>query len=34
MNSVGDKASIWSKFADGHREKQALNPFSDTYDKV
>ena len=32
-NSVGAKASIWKKFADGHREKQELNPFSDTFDK-
>ena len=33
LNSVGAKASMWTKFADGHKEKQALNPFSDTFDK-
>ena len=33
-SNVGAKASLWSKFADGHKEKQALNPFSDTFDKV
>ena len=27
------KKSIWSKFADGHKEKQALNPFSETFDR-
>ena len=33
-NNVGDKASLWTKFAKGHQDKQSLNPFSDTYDKV
>jgi len=32
-NNVGDKASLWSKFAKGHQDKQSLNPFSETYDK-
>ena len=33
LNSVGAKASLWSKFADGHKEKQSLNPFSESFDK-
>ena len=33
MNSVGAKASLWSKVANQHLEKQSLNPFSDTFDK-
>ena len=24
---------MWTKFADGHKEKQSLNPFSDSFDK-
>ena len=32
-NSVGAKASLWSKVANQHLEKQSLNPFSDTFDR-
>ena len=33
LNSVGAKASLWSKVANQHLEKQSLNPFSDTFDR-
>jgi len=33
FNNVGDKKSLWSKKVDSHKEKQAINPFSDSFDK-
>ena len=30
---MGAKASLWSKVANQHLEKQSLNPFSDTFDR-
>jgi len=33
FNSVGDKMSMWTKKVDSHKEKQALNPFSESFDK-
>lgn len=33
FNSVGDKKSMWAKKVDSHKEQQALNPFSDSFDR-
>ena len=33
FNNVGDKKSLWAKKVDSHKEKQAVNPFSDSFDK-
>jgi hypothetical protein len=30
--SVGDKKSLWAKKVDSHKEKQAMNPFSESFD--
>ena len=33
FNSVGDKKSLWANKVESHQKKQALNPFSDKFDK-
>ena len=33
FNSVGDKKSLWANKVESHNLKQALNPFSDKFDK-
>lgn len=30
--NIGDKKSLWAKKVDTHKEKQSLNPFSDSFD--
>jgi len=34
FNSVGDKTSLWANKAEDHARKQAVNPFSDKFDKA
>ena len=33
FNSVGDKKSLWASKVENHNKQQALNPFSDKFDK-